>query len=77
MEWAAVDTLVKLTKGNIDAAHISWKQLDNCSCRHFSCNFYIERRRSTLVEDSWKTAAVDIPIINITLNADTDRLGSV
>ena len=21
MEWAAVDTLVKLTKGNVDAAH--------------------------------------------------------
>ena len=23
MEWAAVDTLVKLTKGNVDAAHTS------------------------------------------------------
>ena len=27
MEWAAVDTLVKLTKRNVDAAHTSWKQL--------------------------------------------------
>ena len=23
MEWAAIDTLVKLTKGNVDAAHTS------------------------------------------------------
>ena len=28
MEWAAVDTLVRLTKGNVDAARTSWKQLD-------------------------------------------------
>ena len=27
MEWAAIDTLVKLTKRNVDAAHTSWKQL--------------------------------------------------
>ena len=27
MEWAAVDTLVKLTKGNIDAARTSGKTL--------------------------------------------------
>ena len=27
MEWAAVDTLVKLTKRNIDAAHTSGKTL--------------------------------------------------
>ena len=24
MEWAAVDTLVKLTKRNVDAAHTRW-----------------------------------------------------
>ena len=77
MEWAAVDTLVNLTKRNVDTAHTSWKQLENCSRRHFSCKYYIKRRRSTLVEDSWKAAAVDIPVINITLNTDTDRLGSV
>ena len=28
MEWAAVDTLVKLSKGNVDAAHTSGKQLN-------------------------------------------------
>ena len=75
MEWAAVDTLVELTKGNVDAAHTSWKhwkQLENCSRRHFSCKCYIKRRRSTLAEDRWKAAAVDIPVINITLNTDTD-----
>ena len=27
MEWAAVDTLVKLTKGNVGAAHTSRKTL--------------------------------------------------
>ena len=27
MEWAAVDTLVKLTKGNVDAARTSGKTL--------------------------------------------------
>ena len=27
MEWAAVNTLVKLTKGNVDAAHTSGKTL--------------------------------------------------
>ena len=52
MEWAAIDTLVKLTKRNVDAAHASWKQLENCSRRHFSSKYYIKRRRSTLVEDS-------------------------
>ena len=77
MEWAAVDTLVKLTKRNVDAAHTSWKQLESCSSRHFSCKYYIKRRRSTLVKDSWTAAAVDIPVINITLDVDTDRLGSV
>ena len=52
MEWAAVDTLVKLTKRNVDATHTSWKQLENCSRRHFSCKYYIKRRRTTLVENS-------------------------
>ena len=27
MEWAAVDTLVKLTKGNVDTVHTSGKTL--------------------------------------------------
>ena len=27
MEWAAIDTLVKLTKRNVDAAHTSGKSL--------------------------------------------------
>ena len=55
MEWAAVDTLVKLTKRNVDAAQTSGNienKLENCSCRHFSCKCYIKRRHSTLVENS-------------------------
>ena len=51
-------------------------KLENCSCRYFSCKCYIKRRRSTLFENSWKAAAVDIPVVNVTLNTDTDRLGS-
>ena len=55
MEWAAVDTLVKLTKRNVDAAQTSGNtenKLENYSCRHFSCKYYIKRRHSTLVENS-------------------------
>ena len=54
-KWAAVDTLVKLTKRNVDAAQISGNienKLENCSRRHFSCKCYIKRRHSTLVENS-------------------------
>ena len=76
MEWAAVDTLVKLSKENVDAAHTSWKQLENYSRRHFSCKCYIKHRRTTLVENCGEAAAVDIPVINSTLNVDTDRVGS-
>ena len=38
-EWAAVDTLVKLTKGNVDAAQTGGNtenKLENYSRRHFS-----------------------------------------
>ena len=52
-------------------------KLENRSRRHFSCKYYIKRRHITLVENSWKAAAVDIPVVNITLNTDADRLGSV
>ena len=55
MEWAAVDTLVKLTKRNVDTAHLSENienKLENYSRRHFSCKYYIKRRHSTLVENS-------------------------
>ena len=40
-------------------------KLENYSRRHFSCKCYIKRRRSTLVENSWKPAAVNIPVTNI------------
>ena len=55
MEWAAVDTLVKLTKRNVDAAQTSGNienKLENCSRRHFSCKCDIKHRHSTLVENS-------------------------
>ena len=55
MEWAAVDTLVKLTKRNIDAAQASENienKLESCSRRHFSCKCYIKRRHVALVENS-------------------------
>ena len=55
MEWAAVDTLVKLTKRNVDAAQTSGNtenKLENYSGRHSSCKCYIKRRHSTLVENS-------------------------
>ena len=66
MEWAAIDTLVKLTKRNVDAAQTSENienKLENCSrrhlsckCyinrRHLSCKCYINRRHPTLVENS-------------------------
>ena len=55
MEWAAIDTLVKLTKRNVDAAQTSGNienKLENCSRRHFSCKYYNKRRRSLLVENS-------------------------
>ena len=55
MEWAAVDTLVKLIKRNIDAAQTSENienKLENCSRRHFSYKCHIKRRHSTLVENS-------------------------
>ena len=55
MEWAAIDTLVKLTKRNVDAAQTSGNtenKLENYSHRHFSCKYYIKRRHSTLVENS-------------------------
>ena len=29
MEWAAIDTLVKLTKRNVDTAHTSWILVGN------------------------------------------------
>ena len=54
-EWAAIDTLVKLTKRNVDAAQTSGNtenKLGNYSLRHFSCKCYIKRRHSTLVENS-------------------------
>ena len=78
MEWAAIDTLVKLTKRNVDAAQTSENienKLENCSRRHFSCKCYIKHRHSTLVEDSW-TTAVDVPVINIIVNTNTDRVES-
>ena len=55
MEWAAVDTLVKLTKRNIDAAILGENienKLENYSRRHFSCKYYLKRRHIILVENS-------------------------
>ena len=78
MEWAAVDTLVKLTKGNVDAAQTSGNtenKLENYSRRHSSCNAISNVDTLHWLKTA-ETAAVDVPVINIILNTNTDRVES-